>query len=145
MKNSTLKAIVLLTTLFTLGWGQSAADSVAIKKTALNYIDGYYEANTDRMTMALHPELAKRMVYHKENTDNLHKMTADDLITGTGKKEVTPEEKRKSEVTILDIYGNTASVKIVAADWIDYLHIVKWDGEWKIINVLWELIPRNEE
>jgi hypothetical protein len=33
---------------------------------------------------------------------------------------------------------------VEAANWIDYLHLAKWDGEWKIINVLWELKPKEE-
>jgi hypothetical protein len=46
------------------------------------------------------------------------------------------------EVTILDRYNNAAVVKIVASDWIDYLEVAKINGEWKIINVLWELKPK---
>jgi hypothetical protein len=45
---------------------------------------------------------------------------------------------------ILDVYENAASVKVVASDWIDYLHLAKWNGSWKIVNVLWELKPRQE-
>jgi hypothetical protein len=26
-------------------------------------------------------------------------------------------------------------------DWIDYLHLAKYDGRWKIVNVLWEMKP----
>jgi hypothetical protein len=33
-------------------------------------------------------------------------------------------------------------VKIVASDWIDYLQVAKFNGDWKIINVLWELKPK---
>jgi hypothetical protein len=46
------------------------------------------------------------------------------------------------EVTILDRYNNAAVVKIVASDWIDYLEVAKFNGDWKIINVLWELKPK---
>ena len=31
----------------------------AIRQTALDYIEGYYEGNAERMERALHPELAK--------------------------------------------------------------------------------------
>jgi hypothetical protein len=47
-------------------------------------------------------------------------------------------------VTILDRFENAAVVKIVAAEWIDYLELAKVDGEWKIINVQWELKPKPE-
>ena len=41
---------------------QSHSDAVAIKQTALDYIEGWYEGNAERMERALHPELAKRIV-----------------------------------------------------------------------------------
>jgi Putative lumazine-binding len=49
--------------------------------------------------------------------------------------------KQMKDVSVLDVFGNTASVKIVANDWIDYLHVAKWDGRWVIVNVLWEMKP----
>ena len=42
----------------------------------------------------------------------------------------------------LDVFGNAATVKIVANEWIDYLHVSKIDGRWVIVNVLWEMKPR---
>ena len=59
---------------------------------------------------------------------------------GGGKK--TPQDRQLKEVTILDRYNNAAVVKIVASDWIDYLEMGKFNGDWKIINVLWELKPK---
>ena len=41
---------------------QPSADADAIKQTALDYIEGWYEGNAERMERALHPELAKRIV-----------------------------------------------------------------------------------
>jgi hypothetical protein len=63
--------------------------------------------------------------------------------TGYGKN--TPKEKQQKDVTILDVFGNAASVKIVASDWIDYLHIGKFNGRWVIINVLWEMKPMEKK
>jgi hypothetical protein len=40
------------------------------------------------------------------------------------------------------VYGNAASVRVYASGWVDYLHLAKWNGEWKIVNVLWELHPQ---
>lgn len=127
--------------------GASNGDREAIKQTALDYIEGWYEGNAGRMERALHPDLAKRIV----NTNNkgrsrLDQMSALGLIQGTraGYGKDTPREKQLKEVTILDVFGNAASVKIVASDWIDYLHVAKYNGHWVIINVLWELKPVKE-
>ena len=51
-------------------------------------------------------------------------------------------DKQQKDVTILDIYENAASVKVVAGAWIDYLHVARSDGRWQIVNVLWELKPQ---
>ncbi|UCC70959.1 MAG: nuclear transport factor 2 family protein [Gemmatimonadota bacterium] len=124
---------------------QSSADSSAIVQTALDYIEGWYEGNAERMERALHPELAKRMVHADPGSGAsvLNHMTAEQLVSGAraGYGTRTPEAERRRDVTILDIYENVASVKVVARDWIDYLHVVKFDSRWVIINVLWELTP----
>jgi hypothetical protein len=55
-----------------------------------------------------------------------------------------PKERQQRDVTVLDVFGNAASAKIIASDWIDYLHLAKWRGRWVIVNVLWELKPKEE-
>ena len=52
-----------------------------------------------------------------------------------------PENQRRDEVWILDIFEGVASVRVDATQWIDYLHLAKWNGEWKIVNVLWQMRP----
>jgi hypothetical protein len=122
---------------------QTAADSTAIKQAALDYIEGWYEGNVERMERAVHPELAKRIV----NTDprngrnRLGQQGAMTLVKNTragGGKE-TPVAEQRKDVRILDIFGNTASVRIDASTWVDYLHVAKWNGRWVIVNVLWAL------
>ena len=124
----------------------SEADLAAIKATALDYAEGYYEGNAERMARALHPELAKRIVRNDPQTGRsmLDGMGATVLVNivarGGGKK--TPPERQQKDVTVLDVFGNAASVKVVMDGWIDYLHIAKFDGRWVIVNVLWELKPK---
>lgn len=124
---------------------QSAADREAIKQTALDYIEGYYEGNPERMERALHPDLAKRIVRTDPATgkNKIENMTAQRLVQITQMRQgrPTPKEKQQKDVTILDVFENAATVKVVAADWIDYLHVSKFDGRWVIVNVLWEMKP----
>lgn len=124
----------------------SAADDAAITKTALDYIEGWYEADAARMERALHPELAKRMISTDPKTgrSQFNQMGAMALVerTRAGAGRRIPKERQQKEITILDRYQNAAVVKIVASDWVDYLEEAKFDGEWKIINVLWELKPK---
>jgi len=123
---------------------QSAADSAAIRATALDYIDGWYAGDATRMERALHPELAKRIVMtDAQGRSRLGQQSAMTLVQNTqrgGGKE-TPADKRKNEVRILDIYQNAASVRVQASSWVDYLHVAKSNGRWVIVNVLWEMDP----
>jgi Putative lumazine-binding len=122
-------------------------DNQAITKTALDYIEGWYTGDAVRMERALHPELAKRMISidPKTGRSQFNHMGAMTLVQrtrdGFGKK--IPHDRQLNDVTILDQYNNAAVVKIVASDWIDYLQVAKFNGEWKIINVLWELKPKS--
>ena len=125
----------------TPAWAQTAGDSTAIKATALDYIEGWYQGNAERMEHAVHPDLAKRIVNTNERGRSvLGHQSAMTLVQNTrrgGGKETPPAEQR-TDVRILDIFQNTASVRVDAGSWIDYLHIAKWNGRWVILNVLWE-------
>jgi hypothetical protein len=126
---------------------QTAADSAAIKKTALDYVEGWYEGNVERMERAVHPELAKRIVRTAQNGRSwLDQMSAMTLVLGVkrGGGKDTPVEQQQKDVFILDIFQNTASAKAIMSGWIDYMHLAKWNGEWKIVNVLWELKPQKK-
>ena len=140
-----LAAVVLAVAIPRPCVAQSATDSAGIRAAALDYIEGWYEGNAERMERALHPELAKRIV----NTDprngrsNLGQMSALSLINGVkrGGGKDTPVAQQRKEVKILDIFGNTASVRVDAVSWVDYLHIARSNGRWVIVNVLWENRP----
>jgi hypothetical protein len=122
---------------------QSSADSAAIVATSLDYIEGWYTGDAERMERALHPDLVKRIVFTDQETGDskLGEMSADELIAGADRGIGKNAPVKRTDVTILDIYENTASVRIDAGAWIDYLHIARWNKEWVIINVLWEVRP----
>ena len=130
----------------TLAAPTAAEDSAGIRSAAMDYIDGWYAGDGARMARALHPELAKRMVYTdpRMGRSMLNQMSAMTLVESTraGGGKQTPQERRQEDFTILDLYHGAAVAKIVASDWIDYLQLARWNGEWKIVNVLWELKPR---
>jgi hypothetical protein len=118
------------------------SEDAAIRQTALDYIAGWFAGDAARLERALHPELAKRMVYtDPHGRSRLEQMSAMTLVqttrAGGGKR--TPKGQQQKDITILDRFNNAAVVKIVASGWADYLEVVKFEGQWKIINVLWEL------
>ena len=122
---------------------QSAADSAGIRTTALDYIDGWWSADAQRMASALHPELVKRIrgVDPNGGREWIDQQGASRLVRGTGRGggRETPVASQRSAVRILDIFQNTASVRVDAGPWVDYLQMVRWGGRWVILNVLWEM------
>ncbi|GEM_PF-792555 len=140
-------AALLVALVATVGRAQAAEDSAGIRAAAMNYIEGWYAGDADRMARALHPELAKRIVMtDSSGQSRLGQMSAMTLVDNTrrGGGMHTPATERREEFRILDIYHGAAVAKIIASSWIDYLELAKWNGQWKIVNVLWERTPPGE-
>lgn len=120
----------------------TAADSAAIRATALDYIEGWYTADAARMERALHPHLAKRFLEPLPNggvrlTDTSALELVQQVRAGGGSN--VPVADRRTDVAILDIFQDVASVRVDAHGWIDYMHLARAGGQWRIVNVLWEI------
>jgi hypothetical protein len=125
----------------------TADHQAAIKQTALDYAEGWYEGNAERMERALHPDLAKRIVRSDDKGNSrLENMGALSLVqvTRRGFGKQTPKEQQQKDVTILDMLENSAVVKLEMRDWVDYMQIGKLNGRWVIVNVLWEMKPQKK-
>jgi len=46
--------------------------------------------------------------------------------------------KPNNQIKILDIYNRIASVKLISDNWVEYLQLIKLDGEWEIMNSIWQ-------
>jgi len=127
---------------------QTKNDSLQIRETVLNYIEGMETNDPNRIEKAMHRDLAKRTIAkNKEGVEYPENMTAASLIGYTKdfdftlfyKADVDPLEPLSSEVIIYDISNGIASVKATTNkfEFVDYIHLGKLDGKWKIINILW--------
>ena len=112
-------------------------DDEKIRKTALNYVEGWYTADSKRMEEALHTKLVKRRFISQEEIWDVNTSWMIEA-TGEGRGKIENLKQGKREITILDHYQNIASVKIVSNKFIDYLHMVLIQDEWKIVDVLWD-------
>ena len=116
-------------------------DKAAVKQAAYDYAEGYYEGAVDRMARAVDATLAKRGLLSRPGTGLfLSPMNAETLVEATrsGGGKATAADKRAIAFTLLDIRDNVASAKIFTATFNDYLHLVKRDNGWRLINVLWQ-------
>lgn len=123
---------------------QTAADSAAVRRAALDYIEGWYGGDAARMQRAVHPDLAKRIVRRdREGESWLSSTTADGLVHSTrlGDGKDVPPERQQKDVRILTMDGDMASVRLVSTKLVDYMHLARWNGGWRIVNVLWDFRP----
>lgn len=137
-----LLTLTIVTAIFISANAQTKKDTLQIKETVLNYLEGYYTADAIRMEKALHPDLAKRaMLPGRDGKERLDQLSASTLIDYTSKKpdESIKNGKLKVDINIYDIIDGIASVKADTEffPFVDYIHLAKIEGEWKIVNVLW--------
>lgn len=124
----------------------SKDDSTAIKNVALDYIDGYYSGNAERVEKAIHPDLNKATPRDLPQTGRttMNYTTWSGLIEFTrAKTGFIDDTARHIKVIILNIENEVSNVKAISSQYIDYLQIARLDGQWKIINVLFASGPKN--
>ncbi len=118
-------------------------DEQQIKETVRNYVEGWYAADTIKMDNALHPDLVKRRcgkVPHTERNliETLTKSTMLEYTKmGFGKKKAQPD--LMLEIKVLDISDDIANVKSSTFEYVDYVQLANVNGQWKIINILWNI------
>lgn len=114
-----------------------------IERAVLDYIESQHQAKPEMMARGLDKKLAKRTYWlNKDGVEFVMETNFDTMLyvaenyNKSGSK--FPKEP-KVDIKVLDIDNRAASVKLTADDWIDYMHLYKnAQGEWKIINVLWQ-------
>jgi uncharacterized protein (DUF2267 family) len=121
---------------------RDADDLAAIRRTALDYMQGWYTGDAERMRRSLHPELAKRAILRDPQTgeERFSHLNRQQMVDKTqqGGGTDTPSDRHSYEVAVLDVYaGEIASVRAESYEYIDYLHLARSEGEWLIVNVLW--------
>lgn len=118
-------------------------DSIEIKEMALGYLVALQE---------MKPELMKRVMNGGLNkvTPGFNPAKKEEEVRETTYEQMVEFAKSwnkqgnkfphnpKNQVFILDIYDRMATVKLVSDNWVEYLHLVKLNKEWSIINLLWQ-------
>ena len=110
-------------------------DDDAIVRCALDYFEGWFDADPERMRRALHPELAKRSL----DGEGLDQVTAQEMIeaTAVGRGRERDPGKRRIDVRVVDVHGAIAAAVVDSNVYREYLHFVRTEGGWRIVNALW--------
>ena len=112
-------------------------DEALIRETVLDYFDGWFAADPERMERALHPELAKRSLEAEDILDHIGaREMVEATAAGSGKRRDPGE--RRTDIRIVDVHGPIASVVVDSSVYREYLHLVRTQDGWKIVNALWD-------
>lgn len=114
---------------------QTTNDSIQIEQAALDYIEGWFYKDAARVDNAVHFEFVKRSIHSTDSIDFLGTINKSRMEFIT-LYHTDREYILNTEVFILDAMPDIASVKVIFNECIEYLHIVKLNGKWKIVNNL---------
>jgi hypothetical protein len=135
--------LLLLFLLPVIGSAQAKDDREAVRQAALNYVTAVYESKPELIEASVHPQLTKHgFMRQQDGTYKQGQMTYAQLldVARTWNKDRKRDISVK-EVEVLDVLDQTATAKIRAAWGIDYMQLAKFDGTWKIINIVWQTPP----
>ena len=126
------------------------ADREAVREAVLDYVEGIYNVQPERIERSVAPDLAKVGYWRaKESTEyGEGRMSYEQLVDLAGKWNAegrVDAETAPKEIEIYDVMDMTATVKLSASWGIDYMHLAKIDGKWMIKNVLWQSYPPQEQ
>lgn len=124
----------------------AATDRELVEAASFGYIDAIYQNDPSKVAAIAHPELSKRGFW-KDRSAGLQELKMDfaglEKVAerwNAGKKRDLSQAPRR--VDIYEVLDQTASVKVTAAWGVDYLLLAKYQGQWKIVSVLWQYHPQ---
>jgi hypothetical protein len=113
-------------------------DIDAITGAALDYLEGYITGDPERHARAYHSECLKRRLDRDEES-GVFELTviAPQAMVDYADTGRTIEKDCQFEVIIDAVCEDIATVRIYSCNWVDFLHIVKARGEWKLFHATW--------
>jgi hypothetical protein len=108
-----------------------------ITHTALDYFEGWFDGDVERMNRALHPDLVKRWPGNEQGA-TLGITTKERMLELTAAGEGREDgADRRLEIEIADVREDIATAIVHSAVYHEYLHLVRTPDGWKIANALW--------
>ena len=135
-------SIFLLCLLTKTTLAQDAKEKV--ERACLDYIEGFYEGDTAKLTRSLKPSLYKSGYWKNDKTgkyDPDGQMTfrqAIDYAKRVYEKKNFAKPDAPKKVEILNIMNTIAAAKVTAWWGVDFILLAKQNDQWMIEQVLWE-------
>ncbi|MGI9627848.1 MAG: nuclear transport factor 2 family protein [Longimicrobiales bacterium] len=121
-------------------------DRAGVERAALDYLEGFYEGSTEKIERGVHPEVQK-FGFSRESPDQAYErspMSFQQMLEFARNVKESgrfPGGDAPKQVEVLDVLDQTAVAKVYAWWGSDYLTMARYEGEWKIVQVLWQSPP----
>ena len=121
----------------------TTGDRAGVERAALDYLEGFYEGDAAKIRRGVHPDVVKYGFYVPggggayQGQPMTFQQMLDFAADVKARGNHLPADAPKA-VEILDVLDQTAAVKVTAWWGTDYLHLARYDGQWKILHVLWQ-------
>ena len=117
-----------------------AEDDAAIRRCLLDYFEGWFDGDAERMDRALHPGLAKHAVGQGPTRgDDLDLTTKPDMIEatrqGVGRARDVPD--RAIRIEIAAVSDTIASAIVRSAVYVEFVLLARTADGWRITGALW--------
>lgn len=113
-------------------------DEAGARAAVNHYLAGHATGSAAEFAAAFHP---KAMLYWNRDGAFAERTSAE-YIAGAPGKPAADEAQRKRSIESLDVTGNVGMAKVVldypTVRFVDYLSLVKADGEWRIVNKIFQ-------
>jgi len=124
----------------------SEGDREAVRRAALDYVEGFYEGDTAKLVRAFRPEMYK-YGFWRDSTGRYagERMTFAEAVEYARKVKArnrAVDPKWPKQVDIFEVQDQTAAAKVTAWWGTDYLLLGKYDGAWQIAHVMWQGPPK---
>lgn len=125
---------------------EGLSDREAVEAAVLDYVEGIYDVEPDRIARSVHKDL-KKYGFWRKDADTPYQgmpMTYTQLHSLAGEynadKHIPADAPKKVEV--LDLLDQMATAKLTAEWGIDYMQLAKFEGQWQILHVMWQSHPQ---
>lgn len=124
-----------------------AQETTAVERAVLDYVEGFYEGDTSKLHRSILPEVKKYGYYRPKDSESYvgEPMSFEQMLKYalSVKKRGPVSAEAPKKVELLDIQDQTAAAKLTAWWGTDYILLAKYDGKWKIVQVLWQSPPES--
>lgn len=121
-----------------------AKEKELVKIPLENYLKGHETGSAEFMKKAFHTE--GKLIFVRDGKYTTRSF--EEYINGMSGKPAADEAQRKRWIESIDVAGNAATAKIIldypTVKFVDYMSLLKIDGEWKIVNKSFYAEPKEQ-